>query len=394
MKREAGFSLIEMLVATTVLIIALAATLSALTEAIHANQGVVLLADTQENLRAAMNYMVHDIVLAGEGIPQGGITIPNAGLIIAANVPPPNGQSNVNMPGLPVQTFPTSYTTIPAITPGFALGEPQTTPNPNVQGAVIVGPPTDRITLIYADNTLVDANQHTLSEFPIFLAPGKNGQAGCAAGNPTPSPAGNMVVAGTTLTVTFDQSCININTGNTGLRAGDLIYLQNGTGRALMTVTNVAGQTVTFLAGDAFRLNGTGQPAGTVVQMESPANSGNFPPTTATRIWMITYYLDTATNPLQPQLVRQVNFNPPTPVGDVIEYVKITYDLTEPLLIPPVNANVQTPIWPDTTSQIRKVNLVLGARAEARYNNTNQYFRNNLATQVNVRSLCFFNQFN
>jgi prepilin-type N-terminal cleavage/methylation domain-containing protein len=393
MKREAGFSLIEMMVATTVLVIALAATLSSLTEAIHANEGVVLLADAQENLRAAMNYMVHDIVLAGEGIPQGGITIPNANLVIAANVAPPNGQSNVNMPGLPAQTFPSSYTTIPAITPGFALGEPQTTPNPNTLGAVIVGPPTDRITVIYADNTLIDANQHTLSEFPIFLAPGNNGQAGCAAGNPTPSPAGNMVVAGTTLTVTFDQSCININTGNTGLRAGDLIYLQNGTARALMTVTNVAGQTVTFLAGDAFRLNGTGQPAGTIVQMETPGNPGTFPPTTATRIWMITYYLDTATNPLQPQLMRQVNFNPPTPVGDVIEYLKITYDLTEPLLIPPVSANIQTPIWPDTTSQIRKVNLVLGARAEGRYYN-NQYFRNNLATQVNVRSLCFFNQFN
>ncbi|MFZ0432968.1 MAG: prepilin-type N-terminal cleavage/methylation domain-containing protein, partial [Candidatus Acidiferrales bacterium] len=85
MKRQAGFSVIELMVATAILVIAVAATLSMLTQAIHANQGVTLMADTQENLRAAMNYMVRDILQAGDGIPQGGITIPNTGITEPTN---------------------------------------------------------------------------------------------------------------------------------------------------------------------------------------------------------------------------------------------------------------------------------------------------------------------
>ena len=96
MKREAGFSLIEVLVATAVMVAITGATLSMLTDAIHANEGVTLLADSQENLRAAMNYMVKDIVEAGEGLPQGGITIPNA---VTTGNPTPAVPSAVNRPG-------------------------------------------------------------------------------------------------------------------------------------------------------------------------------------------------------------------------------------------------------------------------------------------------------
>ncbi len=59
MKRQAGFTLIEVLVATAVMMIIAAAVYSALTNAIHTTEGVTLLADTQQNLRAGMNYLVH-----------------------------------------------------------------------------------------------------------------------------------------------------------------------------------------------------------------------------------------------------------------------------------------------------------------------------------------------
>lgn len=405
MKRQSGFTLIEVLVATAILVIAIAATLSALTDAIHANQGVTLMADTQENLRAAMNYMVRDIVQAGEGIPQGGITIPNNGLAPVAGGAPAPANSNLNRPGLsptalPIIQFPTTYTTLPAVTPGSAIGEPQSNPSatvPNVFVASATG--TDVITVTYVDNTLVDTtfpapNNHTLSEFPIFLTPSASGP-GCAPANPSPAPNGKMTIAGNTLTVNFDPTCININTGNTSVKVGDLILFQNGQGMALEVVTGVSlpTDTLTFsAAGDSFNLNASGLPFGTIANIETAPGSGKFPPTTATRIWMVTYYLDTQTNPAHPELMRQVNFNIPTAVGEVIEDLGISYDLTEPGAIPP-EKNVPDAVFPDSVAQIRKVDLFLAARSENAYKGGTTYFRNNLATEVNVRSLSFVNQF-
>ena len=386
MKRQAGFSLLEVLVSVALMLVIMGTTLQMLTDAIHANEGVTLLADTQENLRAAMNYMVHDIVLAGSGIPQGGITIPNNATLASPN---PAVASNVNRPG-PVgalATFPVIYQAIPAITAGAAQGPPATTPNPNIQGATLAGAPTDFITIVYADTTLVDANNHTLNEFPVYLSPGA-GPAGCAAGNS--APAGNISATGNA--ATFDASCITINNGNTSINPGDLIMFQNAIGTTLQTVTGVAGQVVTFAAPDPFQLNGTGKPSGTMIRIQTGIASpgGPYPPTTATRIWMITYYLSITApaSPLRPMLMRQVNFNAAQPVGEVLENLGITYDINGG----PTNTEFVDPAW--SPNLIRKVNLSLAARSEFAYSKTKDYFRNNLQTQVSVRSLAFFNQFN
>jgi prepilin-type N-terminal cleavage/methylation domain-containing protein len=395
MKRQEGFSMIELLVATVVLLAAVAGSLAALTDAIHASQSVTLMADTQENLRASMNYVVRDLVESAEGIPQGGIQIPNNG-----------AASNINRPGLSptgadVLQFPSTYTTLPAITPGFQLGEVEEMPNLANPYATVSGGNTDIITLLYADTTLVDdttypGTPHTLNEFPIFVAPQKvSTGTGCAPTNPGPAPAGSITVTGTTLTVTFDPTCMNLNQGNTTVHPGDLIMFENTTSATtIMYVSSVNGQTLKFLAGDPFNLNATGLAAGTIAQLESPpANSGVFPPTTATRIWMITYYLDTQTNPLHPVLMRQINFNTPEEVGEVIEDLAFSYDLTEPSLIPPVST-VSNITGTDTPGQIRKINVFLSARSENPLITTKQYYHNNLTTSANIRSLCFFNQFN
>ena len=131
MKREAGFSLIELLVATALMLVIVGTLMKTLSDATYANEGVTLLANSQENLRAAMNYMVKDIIEAGEGLPQGGITIPNAATVLN---PTPAIASVINRPG-PVggpATFPPSYITLPAITDGFGQGPLAVTPNPAV----------------------------------------------------------------------------------------------------------------------------------------------------------------------------------------------------------------------------------------------------------------------
>lgn len=395
MKRQAGFSLIELLVALVVLLAAVSGAVAALTDAIHASQAVTFMADTQENLRAGMNYIVRDLVEAGEGIPQGGITIPNNGLSSTINRP------GLSATGADVLKFPSTYVTLPAIAPGYQLGDPEQMPNPANPYATITSPTnTDIITVLYADTTLVDdttypGTPHTLDEFPIYLAEQKNSTgSGCAPTNPGPAPNANQPVAsvitvsGTSLTVTFDSTCININQGNTGIHAGDLIMFQSNTSAAtLMYVSSVNGQTVKFLSGDPFNLNGTGLGNGTITQL-NPTTAV----ITATRIWMITYYLDTLTNPLHPVLMRQINFNVPEEVGEVVEDMAFSYDLTEQGSTPPVST-VSNVVPPDTVAQIRKVNIFLAARSESPLVTTKMYYHNNLTTSVNIRSLCFFNQF-
>lgn len=263
-KSAAGFTLIEVLVAVTVMLVILAATLSTLTDAIHATEGVTLMADTQENLRASMNYIVRDMVQAGEGLPQTGITIPNSGTTSAVNRPGPSG----------IGTFPTSWTALPLISPGSQLG-----PTTNATGAT----QTDLISVVYADNTLLDSNKHWLNEFPINTPGGGTNCSGT-----TPKPNGTIVTSGTTTTITFDSTCVNINTGNTALAAGDLIMLQaNGAGVALLSVSSVnlsSDQIVFNSTTDPFKLNNSGQSAGTISQIQSPAGSGTYTTTTATRI--------------------------------------------------------------------------------------------------------------
>jgi len=415
MKRNAGFSLIEVLAATALMLIIMAATLRTLTDAIHANQGVTLLADTQENLRASLNYMTKDIIQAGEGIPQGGITIPNSG-----GAAPVSALIRPLPPGAPPPaTFPTAWVALPAISPGFQLGLASLVANPAIQGATVAGLKTDMITVLYADTTLQDAAGNWLNRYPISQAP----NAGCAAA--VPSPNGTIATAGNTTTIVFDPTCININTGNTAINTGDLILLQNNASgcaasgalvasdscdannpsnpgsMALLTVTgvNLGANTITFTCGDAFALNCSGQPSGTVTQMQT-AGSWAGVTVTATRVWMVTYYISNA-NPLKPMLMRQVNMNAPQPVGEVIENMQIFYDVLNAGATPPallVPAENEDPLgtvgWGfGTLSYIRDCYIVLYARSENPYSPSNRYFRNNLQTVVSIRGLDFYNEF-
>jgi type II secretory pathway pseudopilin PulG len=392
MKRQPGYSLLELMVAVAMIIIIVGTTLKALTDATNATQAVTLMADTQENLRAGLNFMVRDITQAGEGIPQGGITIPNSGgssPTSAVARPGPTGIGN----------FPNTWAALPAIAPGYHLG-----PTTSVSGQA-----TDLITILYADTSLVDSNGHWLNEFPIYLAPANGGATGCAASNPNPAPAGSIVTSGTTTTVTFDPTCITIGTA---IQPGDLILLENNnsvspdpsqtesdvgssdsTGHmALMVVSSVSGNAVTFSGGDPFNVNASGQPAGTISQIQSPAGSGAYPTTTATRIWMITYYISN-TNSQNPQLMRQVNLKPTSAVAEAIESMQLFYDILNAGSSPAtVTANQENPTYAQL-SYIRDAYILLFARSENPYMLNRQYFRNNLETVVSIRGLDFYNEF-
>ena len=354
MKRRNGYTLAELMVSIAILTIVLGAAASALKQAQDTTNAISEQANLQENLRAGMHFLVRDLLQAGEGIPPAGISIPNTAAGVSAVIRPAIGGA-----------FPGNPTVLPAVVPGFQWGPAATTVNAQT-GAVLAGGQTDTITIFYADNSLVSSAICPAAGVPCPLNSFPVTQAAPAV----PVCAGAIDPSG--LTVTLAPACFTMPGVPTPIQAGDLILFHNINGTALEYVTSVAGATITFAAGDPAALNQTGLPNGTVASINAAAT-----PTVITRVWMVTYYIDTATNPLKPQLVRQVNYPgfpaanptyPPQQIADCIEDINFTYDIigsTDPVGTYPLGAgNAQTPIAPDTAFQIRAVNALLAGRSE------------------------------
>jgi len=386
MKLQKGFSLIELMVSMGIVVTVVAIATGSLMQAEHATTAVSYMANTQENLRAGMHFMVRDLMQAGEGIPQGGVSLPYSG-----------GASAINRPGTSaptLTTFPTAYTTLPAITPGYLAGQFATSLNPST-GATLTGVRTDIINIIYADNILQDTAGNYLYSYPIIQAT-------------NPPCAGTINATGAS--VTLAAGCFLMPGATNPITTGNLMMFHNQNGTALEYVTSVAGQTINFAGGDPAGLNQSGKTFGTVANLAT--TPGVFPPTTVTRVWMVTYYID-ATNAQNPQLIRQVNYpnypaaapvNPPIAIADDIENLAFSYAIdssTDAAGTYPTTkftngaGNAPQPILPDTPAQIRAVNMFLAGRSENTYTalSSPQYLRNNLSSQVSIRSLSFTNQF-
>jgi len=387
-RNSAGFTLLELMIAMAVTLILLAAAVSAFKDASSSNQVVTQAADMTENLRAGINLIEQDLQQAGTGIPVGGINIPYTSNGSTTN--PCSTTAAILRPKLSgTTTFPPCNSTLPAVEPGNTLGPGITAPDATTGTAANPTSLTDEITMLYSDNTLgLDAK-------PI------NQPATATPPNPG-CPSGSLKLTGTTLTVTFDASCVNLAAAGITIQPGDLVMFTNTLGNTIMTVTGVAGQVLTFGSGDAFGLNGRTETSGTIQQLETGgASCGGgaacFPPTLATRIWMITYYLDNVTSPPFVRLIRQVNMPvgttyPPTPVGETMENLQFTYNFVDGVTNPSNQPTVPTG---NSESQIRSVNVYLGARSSYKVMKGNQslFVRNNFMTQVSLRSLAYVNRY-
>jgi hypothetical protein len=334
MKTEQGFTVTEVLVATTLALIVMAGTLGSLNDALGLNEKTMLMADLGQNMRAGLNFLIQDYMNAGWGIPIGGIPIPSGA-----------GAATVVRPGPPAAnyTFGNSVT-IAAVNTGEQMG-------PAGNGRL-----TDMVNILYADSVLA------LNQTPLAAI----------------APDGSSVTVDVSIPITGIPNAI---------RAGDLIAFSNALGNAIQYVTAVNGQVITFGAGDPMRLNQRNAPQGSIMNLQ---NAGVFPPTTATRVWLITYYLDTATDPLMPRLIRQVNNNRGNAVALVLEDLQLSYDLVDGVTNP---TNVKTPTAPNSPNQIRKVNILLFGRSSDRVKNTNDYLRRTMTTQVSLRSLAFIDRY-
>lgn len=371
-KKQAGFTLVEFMVAMAVSMLAIGATVLAFKDATTTNQSVTLKSDISDNLRAGMNLIEQDLILAAEGIPTGGIPIPYT--------PGPasclgSGGAPINRPNLTGGlTFPVCNVVLNAAEPGWQLGPPITSPD-SAPGAN-----TDMITIMYADNTLA-LNTRMINE------PANGANPGC--------PNGSITNNGQT--VKFDSTCILFSPTGVQLNPGDLIMFSNAKGNAIQEVTAVSGQTLSFLGGDGLNLNARTDPQGTMTQLENTnivngnaVPNGTFPPTTATRIWMITYYLDNVTDPLHVRLIRRINWNPGQPVGETIENLQFKYNYVDGVTNPSGQQSIPAGL---SENQIRSVDVILGARSTSMWGKNHSYLRNNLMTQVSLRSMAYVNRY-
>jgi prepilin-type N-terminal cleavage/methylation domain-containing protein len=379
-RRLAGFTLVELMIAMAVTMILLYAAIVAFRDASLTNQVVTQNADMADNLRAGLNLIQTDLQQAGSGIPTGGIPIP-----YTSNNSTTNPCSTIAAPNRPVlngtTTFPACNSTFPGVEPGQALGPLITAPDASAGLPSNPSSYTDEVTIFYVDNLGLDSK-------PINALPTTNPTtAGC--------PNGSLTLSGNTLQAVFDPNCINFTTAGIYINPGDLIMFSNTLGEAVLAVTSVSGQTLTFAPGDPFNLNGRSASGGTINQLEANGCGGSnvcFTNTTATRVWMVSYYLDNVTSPPYVRLIRQVGFNTPTPVGETMENMQFTYNFvdgnTNPSNQPAVPAG-------DSESQIMAVNVYLAARSSYKIHRGNNalYSRDNLVTQISLRSMAYHNAF-
>ncbi|MGE3188362.1 MAG: PilW family protein [Vicinamibacterales bacterium] len=344
LRSQRGFTLPELLVAMTLTLIVTGAALTALQDANRASEAGAVMTDVNQNLRVAMNIVIRDLLQTGQGIPTGGIPIPTGEGSAAVVRPSPDGSD---------WEFDPAWTTLPAVSPGPGIGQ------------VINGVATDAVTLLYADPSIELNDDVNGNEVGVSVA--------------------------------TDGSSITIDAGSpidsvaTGVQEGDLIMITfSGRGSAVQEVTGVSGQTIAFASTASSNLNQRDAPQGSILAYRN--DDATWPPATAARIFMISYYLVVPTSGqiTSPHFIRRVNYGDERVIAVGVENMQLTWDLVDGVTNP---TNVEEPQSPNSPNQIRKANLYMAARSLEEFSRTGQYLRSSLSTQVSLRSLAFVSRY-
>ena len=287
----------------------------------------------QQSVRSAMDVMSRELALAGNGIPGGGIQLPDG----AGSVP-----SASDSEGCYVTSPDNQYSRarLHALTTG------------DDKGAVVNGVTTDIMTVAYRDPN------SNLDEYPLTEV----------------SVSGNQIRFDTNTSPAYDDP-------DTGVRSGDVLLLCNMNGCAAGAVTNVqAANGYVDLGADPLDINQPTATFGNISSLMSPASE-----TRAFRILVVTYYID-ASNPDALRLMRQVNAHPPQVAAFNVENLQMSYDIFDQ------NSSTVTNDLSDaggTPNQIRKINMSVGARSPVESLFQRGYERLTLTTSVSPRNLRF-----
>jgi prepilin-type N-terminal cleavage/methylation domain-containing protein len=119
--REDGFTLPELLVSTTIMLVVLGGAMSTLKSALTLNDTATQMADSNQNLRAGANTLIRDLMQAGRRLPTTGIPIASGAGSSAINRPCPPVSAPV--PPVVCSKFDNvTGTALSAITTGATMG--------------------------------------------------------------------------------------------------------------------------------------------------------------------------------------------------------------------------------------------------------------------------------
>jgi prepilin-type N-terminal cleavage/methylation domain-containing protein len=353
-KSELGFTLLELMVSMAVGLIVMGAMVSLFKTGMDSAIVVTQRAETQQNMRAAIDLMVKDISMAGAGLPSGGIQLP-AGSGSSVSLFGCDQSGACHVPG---DAYPTSNYMY-GIIPGYKNGV-------EANAVVAAAPPPafdDSITSIYADYNF------PLWEYDVtFPVPG-SGTAITLTPNATYVPAPPFPNAAG------------------GVQVGDLIMLSNSLGTAVGEVTNITTTGIDFADSDALNINQNGAGSNNIAKISTGAN------TIAYRLFAVTYYLTVPANGENPRLMRQVNGLSPTPVADNIINLQFSYDIyNSTSSSPSLEANQANPLGVgDSPNLIQKINIVVMGQSMLRTGARSQNLY--LATSVSARNMAFRNRY-
>lgn len=298
---QEGFSMVEMMVAITVMLVATGAAFSLMRDSMKVTATTYELTETQEGLRAAQEFINRDLMNAGDGLKS----IPN-----------------IRVP----QTFITNYLTLSPVTdpstPGFINLAIVTSDN-NVPAGTVVRA-TNPVHTVRSTPVLTD--RQTILEIdsgftPIPLAP--------IAINST----GNLVTVSSTDITRFNVGEIYFITSSVGGTFGTITGMQN---------VGTANPQLIFANGDTYGFNITG--TGGQINLIS---AGGVLATSLQRLRIIHYYIDS--NGLLKRRVFGVSgagFNDNV-IAEHVVNVQFRYFLN----LRDVNGNVVQPLSLLTTSQ-------------------------------------------
>jgi prepilin-type N-terminal cleavage/methylation domain-containing protein len=350
-----GFSLLELLISMSVGLIVLAAIASLFRTGMNSTFLVAQRAETQQNMRAAIDLMTKDINQAGAGLPSGGIQLPNG----AGSSTSKFGCDQGGTCYVPAFTYPTGNYMY-GILPGWSNG---------VQGNAVIpstpGKRDDSITVIYADYNF------PLWEYYVSFPSTANATTINFAPNPTFAPAPPAINAAG------------------GVQVGDLVMFSNSRGTAVGEVTTLNGTSMTFANLDALNINQSGA-ASNNLQTVNPRLTTDTN-TVAYRLFAVTYYLTVPPAGQLPRLMRQVNGLTPVPVADNIINLQFAFDVYNSTTAA-LDSNQANPLGvAESPNLIQKVNLwVMGQSMTSNGNKSQNMY---LATSVSARNMAFRNRY-
>jgi prepilin-type N-terminal cleavage/methylation domain-containing protein len=351
-KLERGFTLLELMVSMAVGLIVMASIAGLFKTGMDSAILVTQRAETQQNMRAAIDLMVKDISMAGAGLPSGGIQLPTG----AGSTATKFGCDQSGTCHVPTHNYPTGNYMY-GVLPGFNNGVEANAVVPAAPAPAI----NDSITSIYSDYNF------PLWEYNVtFPVPG-NGTSIALTPNVAYVPAPSLITAAG------------------GIQVGDLIMLSNNLGTAVGEVTGLTPTSIAFANLDALNANQNGAASNNIKAISTGVN------TVAYRLFAVTYYLTVPANGQTPRLMRQVNGLSPVPVADNIINLQFSYDIYNSTTSA-LEANQPNPLGVgDSPNLMQKINLVV--MGQSMFNNGNKSQNLYLATSVSARNMAFRNSY-